>query len=139
LGNGATARQRNHQEPGSLGGGVASTLELLRQIAPDLQQQVQKNLTGFMGAILRSYLPQVWVFRTEQDSATLRVGQQGEVGVFPALPESPDVTITTSHAKLSAALTTRDRSKVPPGPVDVQAHTSKGRTAFDFTRQRLGL
>jgi hypothetical protein len=119
---------------------MSCTAILLAGIAPELQARLQQQLTaGFTGALVRSYLPQVWVFQTEQDTASLTVAKDGAVTVAAGAAPSPDVTIATSHERLSVALTTRDRSKVPPGPLTVTPHTSKGRTAFDFTRSRLGL
>jgi hypothetical protein len=118
---------------------MSCTAILLAGIAPELQARLQQQLTGFTGALMKSYLPQVWVFQTEQDTASLTVAQDGQVSIAVGAAPKPDVTIQTSHERLSAALTTRDRSKVPPGPLTVTPHTSKGRTAFEFTRSRLGL
>jgi hypothetical protein len=38
-----------------------------------------------------------------------------------------------------AALKTRNKDAVPPGPLTVTPHTAKGKTAFDYLRSRLGL
>ncbi len=118
---------------------MTCSMALLTGIAPELEARLQQQLTGFTGVIVKSYLPQVWVFQTEQDTATLTVAKDGRVTVASGAATHPDVTIATSHDRLSVALRTRDRSQVPPGPLTVTPHTSKGRTAFDFTRSRLGL
>jgi hypothetical protein len=67
------------------------------------------------------------------------VDKSGKVTASAGALASPDVTIETSHARLKAAFETRDKSKVPPGPLTVTPHTAKGRTAFDFLRGRIGL
>ncbi|MFZ0891154.1 MAG: hypothetical protein WB778_02925 [Thermoplasmata archaeon] len=118
---------------------MSCTAILLAGLAPELEARLQQQLTGFTGALLKSYLPQVWVFQTEQDTASLTVANDGHVSITASAASQPDVTIATSHERLSIALKTRDRSKVPPGPMTVTPHTSKGRTAFEFTRSRLGL
>jgi hypothetical protein len=112
---------------------------LLAEVAPQLEARLKSQLSGFTGVLVRSYLPQVWVFQTEQETATLTVQKDGRVTAAAGASSQPDVTIATTHDRLSAALRTRDRAQVPPGPLTVTAHTSKGRTAFDFTRSRLGL
>jgi len=112
---------------------------LLESAGHDLEPQVRAQLGGFFGGMVRAYLPQTWVFQTEQATAYLTVDRSGSVTVGEGVPPSPDVTIATTHARLVAALETRSREKVPPGSLHVTAHTSKGRTAFDYLRGRLGL
>ena len=74
---------------------------------------------------------------TEEGTVSLSVDKKGKVIALSGAVDSPDVTIETSHARLKAAFETRDRSKVPPGPLTVTPHTAKGRTAFDFLRGRI--
>jgi len=71
--------------------------------------------------------------------ASLTVDKNGTVSVAGGAAAHPDVTIETGHDRLVTALTTRSRDAVPPGPLTVTPHTSKGRTAFDYLRGRLGL
>ncbi len=112
---------------------------LLESVAKDVEGQLRPQLTGFFGGMIRGYLPQTWVFETEEGTASLTVDREGRaLAAAGALP-TPDVTITTSHAKLSAALRTRSKAAVPPGPLTVTPHTEKGRMAFGFLRSRLGL
>ncbi len=112
---------------------------LLTEAGKGVEEQLRPQLTGFFGGVIRSYLPQRWVFVTEEGSATLGVETSGVVWARDGAEPSPDVTVQTSHAKLAAALRSRRREGLPPDPVQVTAHTSRGRTAFDFTRRRLGL
>jgi len=115
------------------------TAELLLTIRQSVQDEVQPRLRGFLGGIFRAYLPQSWVFRTEQGVASLTVDQAGQVSVLDAAASAPDVTVEVGHERLRAALATRRRDGLPPGPLSVTPHTTKGRTAFDYVRPRLGL
>lgn len=113
--------------------------ELLRKAGQDLQPEVQSRLGGLLGGMLRAYLPQTWVFATEDGTASLRVDRAGVVTVTAGALPSPDVTVAVSHDRLKAALETRGKGTVPPGPITVTPHTAKGRTAFAYLRDRLGL
>ncbi|MCI4317171.1 MAG: hypothetical protein L3J96_01410 [Thermoplasmata archaeon] len=112
---------------------------LLQAAGSDLEPRLKGQMGGFAGGIVRMYLPQTWVFRTEEEVATLGVDRTGSFRAIAGAGEKPDVTIETTHARLSAALRTRQRDKVPPGPFKATPHTEKGRTAFEFLRGRLGL
>jgi len=113
--------------------------ELLRTVGAEAERQVRSQLSGFFGGFVREYLPQVWVFRTEEGSASLSVAADGKVAVTAGEAATPDVTIEIGYARLRAALTTRSRAAVPPGPLTVTPHSTKGRVAFDYLRGRLGL
>lgn len=113
---------------------------LLSSLRPEIESQLKPQLRGFFGGIIRGYLPQVWAFRTERDSASLTVSVAGSVTVSNGILDRHDVLITWSYAQLTAALRTRDQSQVPPGPPPtVDFRTQKGRTAFSFLRSRFGL
>ncbi|MGA7477079.1 MAG: hypothetical protein WBW47_07725 [Thermoplasmata archaeon] len=118
---------------------MVSLVTLLEQVARDVQPQLQSQLSGFFGAIVRAYLPQTWVFKTEKEVASLVVATTGAATVSAGAAAKPDVTIETDHERLVAALTTRSRAQVPPGPLTVTPHTSKGKAAFDYLRGRIGL
>jgi len=118
---------------------MASLVPLLESVAHDVQPQLQSQLGGFFGGMVRAYLPQTWVFKTEKEVASLTVDKTGAVSVAKGAAASPDVTIETAHDRLVTALKTRSRAQVPPGPLTVTPHTSKGRTAFEYLRSRLGL
>ncbi|MGA9840189.1 MAG: hypothetical protein WBF81_03315 [Thermoplasmata archaeon] len=112
---------------------------LLRDAGKKFEPEIQSRLTGFLGGIVRSYLPQAWVFRTDDGTATLLVDKDGHVSVVSGEAPHPDVTVEIPHDRLVAALRTRKRESVPPGPLTVTPHTAKGRTAFDYLRGRIGL
>ena len=113
--------------------------ELLRTAAARFEPQIQKQLRGLLGGIVRNYLPQEWVFRTEKEVAVLRVDRDGHASTGSAPSVHPDVTVEVPYKRLEAALRTGDPTKVPPGPVHVTPHTAKGKAAFDYLRSRLGL
>ncbi|MGI0132596.1 MAG: hypothetical protein ACREDK_05840 [Thermoplasmata archaeon] len=106
-----------------------------REMEPGLQAQLQ----GFIGVIARQYLPQTWVFHAEPETITLIVDRDARFRVTNGSADAPDVTIETSHDRLAAALRSRQRESVPPGPWKATPHTEKGRVAYGFLRERLGL
>lgn len=112
---------------------------LLRDAGHQFEPEIQRRLQGFLGSIVRSYLPQTWVFKTDDGSASLHVDTDGKVSVTSGTSPRPDVTVEIPHDRLVAALKTRNREAVPPGPLTVTPHTAKGRTAFDYLRGRIGL
>jgi hypothetical protein len=118
---------------------MATVRALLEKVAHDIEPEIRSQLGGFFGGMVRAYLPQTWVFRTEREVASLSVDRAGAVHVADGPAADPDVTLETTHERLVAALETRSRAKVPPGDLKVTAHTSKGKTAFDYLRGRLGL
>jgi hypothetical protein len=113
--------------------------ELLRSVAKDAEPQVQQQLRGLFGGMLRHYLPQTWVFRTEDGVASLYVDPAGQFSVSSGARDPADVTVEVGHERLKVALTTRRRDAVPSGPLTVTPHTAKGKTAFEYLRGRLGL
>jgi hypothetical protein len=118
---------------------MSCLVPLLTDAARGVEAQIKPQLGGFFGGVIRAYLPQRWVFQTEDGAATLNVAPDGSTTVVAGAQPQADVTVRIGHDKLAAALTQRRAGGLPAGPVDVQAHTSKGKAAFDFARRRLGL
>jgi len=118
---------------------MASLRAALDEVARSIEPQVRSQLGGFFGGMVRAYLPQTWVFRTEQETASLTVDRAGTVSVVDGAAVNPDVTIETTLERLATALSQRSRARPPPGSVRVSTHTPKGRTAFDYLRGRFGL
>lgn len=110
----------------------------LTKMAPDLEREVAPRLQGFMGAIMRSYLPQTWVLRSETETASLTVDKEGKATVTPRALPSPDVTIEAKEAVLLASLRQGASSKAKSTDFKVTMHTGKGKTAFEFLRKRFG-
>lgn len=113
--------------------------EALRAAGREFEPDIRSRLSGFLGGMLRHYLPQTWVFRTEGGIASLTVDESGAVSVVAGAAAHPDVEIEIPQARLLAALKDRKRAAVPPNEVHVTAHSAKGRAAFDYLRGRLGL
>lgn len=122
---------------------MACILGLLSQLSPRIEAQLKPNLRGIGGLLIRGYLPQVWVFNAGAENVSLVVDNNGNVRVSPGPVQPADVLITTTHDSLSSALEAangfRTRDSVLMGSVNPQFYTSKGKTAFDFLRSRLGL
>jgi hypothetical protein len=118
---------------------VSCTAELLVAAGRGLETRLKDTLNGPMGGIVRAYLPQLWVLRTEQDVTTLGIDKDGTVMVAKGQGMNPDVTIETTHDRLSAALRTGRRESVSTGAFQATAHTAKGQTALSLIRGRLGL
>ena len=113
---------------------------LLRDSGPALEQRLHTRLQGFFGAMLRHYLPQTWVFRTEGEVASLCVDEMGSVRVFAGTRSPADVTIEVAHDRLHHALTQRSAPPgEPEGSVAVTTHTAKGKAVYGLLRDRLGL
>jgi hypothetical protein len=113
---------------------------LLSTLRPDIESQLQPHLHGIVGHMIRRYLPQVWVFRTESDSASLRVSEEGNVRASSGVPRQYDVLVDWTQEQLTAALKTRDRAKIPAGAAPTfEFKTHRGKTAFSFLRSRFGL
>lgn len=113
--------------------------ELLKAAGRDVEPEVRNRLRGFFGGMIRAYLPQTWVFRTEDGTASLHVDAQGSVTVSAGAASPADVTIEVGHDRLKAALTLRRRDALPAGPTKVTPHTAKGQVVFGYLRDRLGL
>ncbi len=114
---------------------VAATL---KKMAPDLEREIAPRLQGFMGAIMRSYLPQTWVLRTESETVSLTVDRQGKATVTPKALPDPDVTIEAKQATMLTSLSQGSKTKARTSDFHVTMHTSKGKTAFEFLRTRFG-
>jgi hypothetical protein len=113
--------------------------EAVASAARSLEPEIQSRLRGFLGSIVRAYLPQTWVFRTSDGTASLTIDADGHATVASGLAPSPDVTVELPHDLVKKLLTSRGRESVPPGSVHVTPHTARGRAAFDYLRGRLGL
>jgi hypothetical protein len=110
---------------------------LLSDVGKRIEPELQKQLGGLFGGIVRAYLPQAWVLETDEGTATLVVDRNGVASVTDGGAEKPDVTIRGSYAVIAKALTSKSRTA--PHGVTATPHTPKGQTAFDYLRNRVGL
>jgi hypothetical protein len=117
---------------------MSCTAGLLENVARSVESQLRPQLGGLFGGMIRAYLPQTWVFRTEEGAASLVVDRDGHASVAAEAKPTPDVSVEALHAELKAVLS-RERPGPPPPSLRVTPHTAKGRTAFDYLRGRFGL
>ncbi|MGA8303123.1 MAG: hypothetical protein WA691_08015 [Thermoplasmata archaeon] len=139
---GGNVRERRADGPifASVSADPMSCIErLLRETGLRFEPELKNRLNGPFGGFVRTYLPQAWVFATDDGIASLLVDKSGAVSVVAGAAPHPDVTLTIPHDRLVAALRTRDPASVPPGSLAVTAHSAKGKTAFEYLRSRLGL
>ncbi len=115
------------------------TEELLRGIVPDLEGYLRPRLSGFLGSLLRAFLPQTWSFETEDGTTTLTIAPDGSATVAPGAVSAPDVTVAAPRARLAELFARRERPAARPADVRVAAHTAKGRAAVEQMRARFGL
>lgn len=115
-------------------------VELLLPLCSEVERRLKPNLRGVKGIIVRGYLPQVWVFETEIDTASFVVDAGGNAQVESGARPGRDVTIRWQQDLLASVLRTRNRASVPTGirPI-ITFHSRKGRTAFNYLRGRFGL
>jgi hypothetical protein len=118
---------------------VTTTAQLLEKITPDIEKELKPRLQGFLGSFVRAYLPQHWVFETDQDAATVEIATTGAVRVVPGTFPSPDVTVHAPKHRLEELFSKGARPATMPTDVRAVPHTAKGKVAFDQVRSRFGL
>jgi hypothetical protein len=118
---------------------MADLEELLGAAAKRFEPEVKRRLTGFLGSFVRAYLPQAWVFRTDRGVATLRVDATGTTSVTSGDDEHPDVTVEVPYRDLERALSDRGGARPDARTYSVTPRTAKGKAAFDYLRERIGL
>lgn len=122
---------------------VSSREALLARVihrGPQIGSQLKPHLSGLFSGVMRSYLPQAWSFTTEVGSATLRVDRTGNAMVAGGAVPPLDVTIRWGQAQLEWAITQQGRGPRPAGSEpEIILHTPKGRTVFEFLRDRFNL
>ncbi|NIP36827.1 MAG: hypothetical protein GWN18_17815 [Thermoplasmata archaeon] len=118
---------------------MASIRPLLDALVPEVQAEAKQALGGLLtGAIVRGYLPQAWVFETEEETVTFLVDRDGNARTLEGPPEHPDVGIRGPSEDLAAVL--RDR-QMPEGAgqhIMYKHFTRKGELAWRFLKNRFG-
>jgi hypothetical protein len=114
-------------------------ISLFDPICNEIESELKEALKGLFGGIVRNYLPQQWIFKTDLETVTLYVDIDGNTQVKDGLGSTPDVTIDSDHEYLSTILRMRDRPSFPQKWFNVSFQTPKGETAFNFLRGRFGL
>lgn len=115
-------------------------VNIFKPICYEVESELKPKLNGFFtGPIVRGYLPQCWVIKTEKETVTFSLDNNGNTSVKTGAGSRPDVTIDIDHEYLSEALATRNQPSFVPKKSDITFHSQKGKTAFNFLRQRFGL
>jgi hypothetical protein len=111
----------------------------LDSLVTEVEPEVQKALSGLLtGAIVRNYLPQAWVFETEDETVTFYVDTNGKARTLEGAVEEPDVGIRGSYEDLHIVLTER---RLPGGAgqrILRKHYTGKGKAAWAFLKDRFG-
>ena len=118
---------------------MPSIRPLLDSLVPEVQKEAKQALSGLLtGAVVRGYLPQAWVFETEDETVTFLVDRDGNARTVDGASPNPDVGIRGPAEDMAAVL--RDR-QMPEGAGQRILHkhyTSKGRAAWTFLKNRFG-
>jgi hypothetical protein len=113
---------------------------LFQPVCEEVRKELKKVLSGiFTGQIVKGYLPQNWVFATEDETVTFSVDKKGNATILQGPCSEPDVTIRIDGKYLAAALKDRKKPDFEYQNFEVKFHTGKGETAFGYLRKRLGL
>ena len=67
--------------------------ELLTKTARSFEAELQSRLQGFLGGFVRAYLPQVWVFKTDDGTVSLSIDTSGHATVAKGARPHADVTV----------------------------------------------
>jgi hypothetical protein len=117
---------------------VPGLVELLAPMSPRVEAELKPRLQGFLGGIIRAYLPQHWVFETETEKATVTIAKDGGVSVAPGAVDQPDVTVRAPRSQVEAIAKGGPPPARRPDDVQVAAHTARGRAALEQVRKRFG-
>ncbi|HUV60537.1 MAG TPA: hypothetical protein VMW71_00010 [Thermoplasmata archaeon] len=113
--------------------------DLLNDLCRDVEAELKPKATGFLtGWLVQNYLPQNWVFKTEQESVIFHVTKTGSATVKNGDLKTPDVIIEWDHDSLSTVLRTRSSAGISHPP-RVSIRTSKGKAGYDQLRKRIGI
>ena len=119
---------------------MPSIRPLLDALAPEVEAEAKRVLANpLTGAIVRGYLPQSWVFETEEETVTFRVDPDGNARTLEGAVADPDVGVRGPSEDLATVL--RDR-RLPEGAgrrIEYRHFTGKGRAAWTFLKNRFGL
>ena len=118
---------------------MPSIRPLLDSLVPEVQQEARQALSGLLtGAIVRGYLPQSWVFETEEEKVTFHVDRDGNARTIEGAVADPDVGIRGPSEDLAAVLRNRQMPEGAGQRIMYRHYTNKGRAAWTFLKNRFG-
>jgi hypothetical protein len=119
---------------------MSCIMSLLEGVCAEIESQLRVMLGGTQRLLIVQFLPQIWVLETEDQVVSLLVNREGHVFAQDMNKGDRDVTIRWRSEYLESVLRTRSTAYVPRDQrPTIIFHTEKGRTAFEFLRERLGL
>jgi len=119
---------------------MTSLIDTFAPLCSEVEREIKKALSGILtGVFIRGYLPQNWIFKTENETITFSVSSTGDTSVMTGASDSPDVTIEIDHDYLVSAIQNRSQPSFKPQRFEISLHTPKGKTAFNYLRDRFGL
>ena len=137
LASGKTIGEERRYPPG--GNGMSCIEGLLNEVCRDVERELKPAATGILtGWLVKVYLPQDWIFKTEAESVTFHVTKTGSATVKAGESTNPDVVIEWDHDSLSTVLKTRSSAGISHPP-KVSVLTTKGKTGYDQLRKRIGI
>lgn len=118
---------------------MTSILGLLKGYCSEIEMRMRLQLDSVIrGHIVRTQLPQVWHFVTEQEDASFLVDDKGNAEVSPGKVGSPDVTIEWKYDYLQSVLRTRTLEGIPDGEAPkITTHSMKGKIGYMMMRKHL--
>jgi hypothetical protein len=118
---------------------VTAIRPLLDALAPQVQAEARRALAGpLTGALVRGYLPQAWVFETEEETVTFLVDVEGNARTVDGASPDPDVGIRGPSGDLAIVLSERRMPEGAGQRILYKHHTGKGRAAWTFLKDRFG-
>ncbi len=112
----------------------------LESLCREVERQLKAKLRTEVGALVKEYLPQAWVFETELGSCTVYIDGEGNARVWRGADKERDLTLQWRCDALVRALESKDGLSVEPEEYpNVFVQTDKGRAAFNYLRKEFGL
>jgi hypothetical protein len=119
---------------------MSCILSLLRNLFPEIEHELKTGLQSGKGPDIEEFLPQFWVFETENETVSLMINAQGKAYAQTGEVPNRDLTIRWKHDVLALVLRSGNRASVSrDAHPEVIIHKPEGQAAFDFLRGRLGL
>lgn len=111
---------------------------LLEDYRPEIEEKIKPHLDGLRGVIVKTRLPQVWSFRTEQESVSIFIDKDGKTKVKAGESQAPDVTIEWKQDFLCSVLSKKSAKDIPSGErPDITIHSPKGHDGYSIVRRYL--
>jgi len=116
---------------------ISSLAGVLQKFCEEMMKRLKTELGRFYtGGYMSKYLPQTWLFKTENEAFTIVMDSEGNVVLSGTESKTPDVRIYTTEITLSNALQSNVK---PKWQWHVAFNTKKGEAAYTYMRGKFGL